>query len=229
MIVNPHIQHMKPKAFIISLKRAKDRREHAIAQAEKAGLDFEIVDAVDGRAFKDSDGNVDWDALRRVQPFDNSYWGCAFKPSEVAIYGSHLRVYQRMLNLDIPWAFVMEDDFKLLEAPYGLKDVAQDLNSTLERKWMHCQLHAEHLHFHRDYRCLGPFEATKTLNSVCQTCLISVAYAINASLAREILEQKREMFCPHDHLICEMSKEYFPFLQTSFPVCGSAGFASTQE
>lgn len=221
---------MKPKAFIISLKRAKDRREHAIAQAEKAGLDWEIVDAVDGRAFRDADGIVDWDALMRVQEWDNSNWGCQFKASEIAIYASHLRVYQRMLNLDIPYAFVFEDDFCLKEAPYTLKDVWDEFESLWSTRPGHVQLHAEHLHFNSEYRCHGPYFQAKTLNRVRQTGLISVSYMASQDFASHFVHELSVMKMPHDHQVCALSRgTLMDFLQTSFPVCGSAGFASTQE
>lgn len=220
-----------PKAFIISLSREKQRREHAISQAEKAGLDFEIVEAVDARDFRDSNGQTDWDALRRVQEVDNSKWGCWFKPSEVAIYASHAKVYRRILNLDIPYAFVMEDDFQLREAPYSLLDVAAELEEH-QSQFAHCLLHHEHLWFCSDYRVQGPFKNTKTLNVVRSTGLISVASAVSNAFCRFFVESHSVMDRPHDHQVCEISRTddgYLPFLQSSFPVCGSAGFPSTNE
>lgn len=226
-----------PKAFIISLSRAKERREHAISQAEKAGLDFEIVEAVDARDFRDANGQTDWDALRKVQEWDNSGWGTPFRASEIAIYASHAKVYQRILNLDLPYAFVLEDDFQLRDAPYSLLDVAAELEEH-QNQFAHCLLHHEHLWFCSDYRVQGPFKNTKTLNVVRATGLISVASAVSNAFCRFFVESHSVMDRPHDHQVCELSRHddpncpeeaYLPFLQSSFPVCGSAGFPSTNE
>jgi len=218
---------MKPHAFIISLGRETKRREHAINEAKKAGLQWEIIEAVDARAFKDTDGNMDWDALRRVQEWDNSNWGCTFKASEIAIYASHLNAMRRMLNLGLDWAYIFEDDFQLREAPYTLADVAHELNLTSER-WSHCCLHGECQHFNREYRVMGPFEEFKTLNRVRQTTLINVAYAVSSHYAEYFLSEHTIMRSPVDHRMCADSADPCElFLQTSFPVCGSAGFPST--
>lgn len=218
-----------PKAFIISLARAKDRREHAISQAEKAGLDWEIAEAIDARDFRNPDGTTDWEALNRVQPFDNSKWGCQFRASEVAIYASHLSVFQRMLNLDIQSALVLEDDFQLRDAPYGLLDVAEELDK--HAGWGHVCLHHELLHYNSAYRVLGPWEDCRTLNRIQQSPLILVGTAVSRDFAQAFLAEESVMISPVDHAVCRMSAraDRFAFLQTSFSVCGSAGFQSTQE
>jgi len=218
---------MKPKAFIISLARVPERREHAIREAEKAGLDWEIVEALDAREFRMEDGSTDWDALSKVQIWNNHNWGCQFKASEICIYASHLRAYQRMLNLDIPRALILEDDFRLLDAPYTIQDVMHDMEYSPGGN--HVTLHHEHLHFNSAYRVLGPWKNCRTLNRVRQAPLIAVASVITRRFASLFISEQSLMVSPFDHAICRMSAdENQTFLQTSFAVCGSAGFSSTQ-
>lgn len=220
---------MKPKAFIISLKRAKDRREHAIAQAEKAGLDFEVIEAVDARAFRDDKGILDREALNRVQPHTNQHWGAEFKISEICIYRSHLNAMQRMLNLGLEWCLILEDDFALKEAPYSLLDVCAELEEH-KSLWHHCLLHHDLLWFNSAYRMRGVFAGSKTLNIVRETGLVGVAYAVTAPFAKFVVDNMDLMDSPADHMICRLSRdESFTFIQSSFAVCGSAGFDSTQE
>lgn len=219
----------KPKAFIISLARVPERRDNSIKEAEKSGLDWEIFDALDGRAFKREDGTTDWESLREIQPWDSSNAGREFMASEIAIYASHLSVFRRILNLGLDYAVILEDDFFIRNAAHSIEEVCEEL-ARYKNRWDHCLLHADVLSLNGSYRMRGVFEDSRTLNIVRETGLICVAYAVTAKFARYVLECEYLMKEPVDNMLCRLSRDDgFTFIQPTFPLFQSVGFPTTQE
>jgi len=91
-------------AYVINLARSPERRAHITAELDRVGVDYEIVEAVDGR-------NLDLDDPKTIASIApsmlNSSW---FLPSHVAVALSHLRVYRKILADGLDWALVLEDD-----------------------------------------------------------------------------------------------------------------------
>jgi len=76
-------------AYVINMARSTERRAHITAELDRIGVNYDIVEAVDGRDL-DMD---DPDTLASIAPsMLNSDW---FLPSHVAVAMSHLRVYGR--------------------------------------------------------------------------------------------------------------------------------------
>jgi glycosyl transferase family 25 len=91
-------------AYVINLARSPERRAHITAELGRAGVDYEIVAAVDGRDLDMDDPKT----IASIAPsMLNSSW---FLPSHVAVALSHLRVYQKILADGLDWALVLEDD-----------------------------------------------------------------------------------------------------------------------
>jgi glycosyl transferase, family 25 len=92
------------RAYVINLARSPERRAHVSAELEKAGIDYEIVVAVDGR-------DLDMDDPRTLESIApsmlHSSW---FLPSHVAVAMSHLSVYRKILADGLDQALVLEDD-----------------------------------------------------------------------------------------------------------------------
>jgi glycosyl transferase family 25 len=91
-------------AYVINLARSPERRAHITAELRKSGIDYEIVEGVDGR-------DLDLRDSRTVEPsmLDKSWFrsgvaGCAL---------SHLRVYRKILADGVDRALVLEDDVTL--------------------------------------------------------------------------------------------------------------------
>lgn len=84
--------------FVISLARAAERRSNIAAHLRKIGADFEIVDAVDGKAMTPSE------IAAVVDP------GVSFHPGVIGCYLSHINVYKMILNNDLCAALIIEDD-----------------------------------------------------------------------------------------------------------------------
>jgi glycosyl transferase, family 25 len=93
------------KTYVISLARRPDRRAHITGQLDKTGIDYEILDAIDGRDLDLRDARLfDPVAVSSDTTLDSSCFGCAL---------SHLEIYRRMLEEGLEKAFILEDDVNL--------------------------------------------------------------------------------------------------------------------
>jgi glycosyl transferase family 25 len=100
--------------FIISLTRATDRRESIGAHLKKLGVEFEFVDAVEGKAMPATE------IQRLLAP------GVSLSPGQVGCYLSHLEAYRRIVERQIPVALILEDDARL--SPEAVKLLRSDLS-----------------------------------------------------------------------------------------------------
>lgn len=94
------------KAYVINLPQSSDRRASIVDQLRPTGMDYELVDGVDGLALTTSDrvGLVDEKVAAR---YDN--W---LTPGAIGCALGHLRAYRRIIEADDPGgvAVVLEDD-----------------------------------------------------------------------------------------------------------------------
>jgi len=96
---------MNLPVYVISLARAADRRESITALLDADGVEYELVDAVDGRELNlsacDPPLNRDkcWKRYAVVMPAGAV--GCAL---------SHLQLWKRMIAEQTEYAMVLEDD-----------------------------------------------------------------------------------------------------------------------
>jgi glycosyl transferase family 25 len=105
------------------MARSTERRAHITAELDRIGVDYDIVEAVDGRDL-DMD---DPDTLASIAPsMLNSDW---FLPSHVAVAMSHLRVYRKILADGLDWALVLEDD---VDVPADLESLVDALAGHLD-------------------------------------------------------------------------------------------------
>lgn len=92
------------KTFVINLPEQAARREQLGARLAALGLDFEIVDAVDGRKLASGTLAARYDAVRAARDYRE------MSPSEIGCALSHLEVYRRIVSDRLPLALVLEDD-----------------------------------------------------------------------------------------------------------------------
>ena len=92
------------RAYVINLARSPERRQSITAQLTAYGVDFEIVEAVDGRQLDLTDPAV----LTSIAPsFLAADW---FRPTHVACTMSHLNACRKILADGLEHALVLEDD-----------------------------------------------------------------------------------------------------------------------
>ena len=90
------------RIYVISLARAAERRADISAHLQALGLEYEMVDGVDGRALPPEEH------ARLLAP------GVTFQsPGVVGCYMSHMAVYRRLVESGDAAALVLEDDAAL--------------------------------------------------------------------------------------------------------------------
>lgn len=92
------------QTYVINLARSADRRAHIITQLRKAQVNYEIVNAVDGRDLDLSDVRVVDPVFAAANMAHPGVVGCAL---------SHLEVYRRILHDGLEIACILEDDVVL--------------------------------------------------------------------------------------------------------------------
>lgn len=113
------------KVFIISLLAATKRRELMRAQLLAAGLDFEFVDGVNGKALSEAELARDYDEARAVQVM-----GRPMTAGEIGCTLSHREAQRRIIEQNLPLALILEDDALLgNQALRVLKALEQQLQA----------------------------------------------------------------------------------------------------
>ena len=177
-----------PPIFVISLARAKERREKMRARLDSLGAAYEIVDAVDGAALTPADyeSRLRQDIMRRK-------WSRELLPAEIGCYLSHYNLWRRIAAEEIPRALVLEDDADLTG---DFAAVVADV-LTLNCNWdvVHLAAHRPELvdvafrgHAGRDY-IFGRYK---------RRLLLAHAYLISLAGARKLLDICREISEPID-------------------------------
>jgi len=87
-------------AYVINLARSADRRAHVTAQLKSAGIDFELVTAVDGQ-------ELDLDDAEKIDP---AFHSVEYSAGAAGCALSHLNVYAKILADGLDKALVLEDD-----------------------------------------------------------------------------------------------------------------------
>lgn len=97
--------------FIISLPKDKNRREPLVRQCAQLGLPFSVLDAVHGAALTAEELERSYDRKKAFRLFNRE-----MSRGEIGCALSHIAAYRTMLENDIPYAMVLEDDAKVLDA-----------------------------------------------------------------------------------------------------------------
>lgn len=97
------------KTYLINLDRNPERLEHMREVLDGLGLEYERVAAVDGKALSEAEMAAAFNA-KRSYIAKRGYRLCA---SEIGCSLSHLSVYRKMVEGNIPLALIFEDDIKV--------------------------------------------------------------------------------------------------------------------
>jgi GR25 family glycosyltransferase involved in LPS biosynthesis len=192
-----------PRVLILTIDRAAGRRALSIDQIRAEGLEFEIVDGIDGR-------------LSVPLPCTGT-WGMS--NTEIACYYTHCRAYRRILDYGWSHGLILEDDFRLLE--FGrFATILDDLPPDCDFLALHrFQITNDPVRVHT---------AGEKFNRLSPCALCLPAYVISSRLAAHILSVHRLPHKPIDHLFCEISMNLaFGFYELSRPIVNVTGLDST--
>lgn len=118
--------------FVINLSSATSRWHTASRQLEQHGIGFERISGVDGPRLSPAEIARVYDAKR-----NRRIAKAPMAPEEIGCYLSHIRAWQRIGELGLTGAFVLEDDFV---AATKLPDVLRSIPA-LPENWDIIKLH----------------------------------------------------------------------------------------
>lgn len=105
--------------FVISLKRAADRRASCRRALNRIGLDFEFFDAIEGARLGDDELEAAYDAEKNARQYKRP-----LSRPEIGCYLSHYTLWRRIVDRNLEGAVILEDDF---EADASLKKVVDEI------------------------------------------------------------------------------------------------------
>jgi len=115
-----------PPVFVINLPRSADRRESISQKLAEQGLEFEFIEAVDGKTLPMEDGDH-YNRKARLR-----YFGRDLTAGELGCLMSHRKAYEIMAERNLPSAIVFEDDVIFKHNHFA--DVVEAILK-LERQW----------------------------------------------------------------------------------------------
>ncbi|WP_417441793.1 glycosyltransferase family 25 protein [Idiomarina sp.] len=99
---------MKFNIFLINLDRSTERLQRASDQIEKTGFTFERVAAVDGATLTDDKIAEVFDAKTAKRRFQYN-----LTAGEIGCYLSHIKCWEKIIEDDLDYAVILEDDLLL--------------------------------------------------------------------------------------------------------------------
>lgn len=116
----------QPPIFLINLDKSKDRLDAALQRLEPFELDITRVSAVVGK-------DITTDELAKFysEEKNRSEYHRKLGPGEIGCYMSHLQIMKHIVDEEIPYAFILEDDFKVI----GDLSAAVDAIAAIEFNW----------------------------------------------------------------------------------------------
>lgn len=181
------MMNLSSKIFVISLRRVRERRLEVLRQLLPLGHPFEIIDAVDAQEVK-PECLMGGDDPPRMS---TGAFGC---------YQSHIGVLERIVDYDLDYGIILEDDFILGDAK----------TLTFANLMDHVPSGADHIQLHmlKSYMC-AEYEIEEEgewFNKLRCTSLTTIGYLVSRKLAAHVLKHHGIPRMPIDDLYIRLSK-----------------------
>jgi glycosyl transferase, family 25 len=176
-------------AFVINMDRAIERWNQAAKAIESAGISYERLPAVDGRALK-----------LPIKEFDASAYrlrhGRRPNLATIGCYISHLKAWQALLDSPHEYGIICEDDIQI-DCQVPLRTLLQKAIDFRE-SWDILRLCG----FHNSHpRCFAPLAEGYSLAVNLTRLSGSAAYMLHRTAAEHLLERLVPMSLPLDHAL----------------------------
>lgn len=119
------------KVFVINLDSSTERLSKCKEQLDKQFVQFERVSAVRGASLDQAEIDLIYSSELNQQ-----YYYHSLTKGEIGCFMSHRKVWQQMVEQNIPYAFILEDDFIIQS---NISNVIQDIKS-LDFDWDYIKL-----------------------------------------------------------------------------------------
>lgn len=175
--------------YIVNLDRHPDRLDSIEQQLSELGLDYIRVAAVDGSKLSQRELDQVYDPVLCKRSL-----GRELARGEIGCAMSHLSIYRRMMESQIPLACVLEDDAQLSEKLPQVLEALEYLGA--EQEPVVCLL----THVGR-YTAWGARTLKNTDCQVCKTihAFCAHGYLINLAAARQLLSNNDSVKTPIDY------------------------------
>ena len=201
-----------PPVYVISLARAKERRENMRRQLDALGMRYEIVNGVDGATLKPEE------YMRRLRPLQfKMTYGREMLKGEIGCFLSHCAVWKRVAENKAGCALILEDDAVL---PDDLPDIVKRIN---ECEWHWDAVLLSALPRRADVDVLCDLGNGRRLTRYKRRATTLAAYMIRPSGAKRFLEYCAEIRAPIDQMTSEYWKHGAAFYQVDPPPVGQSG------
>lgn len=176
------------KIFVVSLPDCTERRAKIQKQLNNLNLEFEFFDAIRGADYYNNSEYFD-------RPHSLSYEHRLMKPGEVGCALSHVMIYKQIVEQNLPYALILEDDAilssdlpKMLNTLIPL--IKQNDLITLER----CDIYKKHsaISLFDKYFLVKP--RLVKYGSMCQTA----GYIVTLEAAKKMYTINFPVFAPAD-------------------------------
>jgi glycosyl transferase family 25 len=174
--------------YIINLKENQQRLRNCEKQFLDLGLDFQIIDAVNGRNLSQEEIDTVYDSKK-----NKLHYKASLVASEIGCYLSHYKAWKEIANGPKEGGFVFEDDFKAAD---DLVNVIKALSEDSMDDWDMVKLFS----LDKNPKILSSRIIAKDLKIVqpykIPTCLIG--YALTKKGARKLISRHSRIFRPVD-------------------------------
>lgn len=166
------------KTYVINLPKDQDRRESILKEtAQFPWLDIEMIEAVYGKELSDEEKNTLFDGKKCAQ-----YYGRVVLPGEIGCTLSHQTCYRYLLDTDLNYALILEDDAHFVNdkiTEQFLKSVNDLMSSSIPRILL----------LHASFEYTGEKKLFCENYSICSihNALFTTGYLINKNAARLLL------------------------------------------
>lgn len=122
---------LKWRVFLINLEQSTDRLKACRAKFEQLGVEFERIPAICGESLTQDEIDAVYDAT------DSRAYYKELNAGEVGCYLSHRCAWQKIVDEQLDYAFVFEDDFALSEVNFA--SIVKAVNA-IKKPWFYVKL-----------------------------------------------------------------------------------------
>ena len=203
------------KCYLINLDRSRDRLEFMKSQFDRLGLEFERVEAVNGRALSQeemasiTDTSKEWPSL---------------SPAEVGCFLSHRKCLEIIAAGEETFAAIFEDDVRLSNgaAQFLVSEHWMPQNADIIK----IDAYGHEVLISRPVKREGPYSIAHLRSRHLQTG----GYIISRAAARKLLPLMKKVPVPVDHFLFDPADGPFNTLtiyQLTPAICRQSGLEST--
>lgn len=184
---------MTIKTYVINLKDAVDRRQNVLAELSKLPfMNYELVEAVDGRSLSKEDAEHLFDRKRFSWRF-----GREAMPGEIGCTLSHRECYRKLLSSEEEFALILEDDVRFLAKEKQVEELIGTIAGQMPSKPCIVTLTRHRFYYSWGEHLVGGEYSLCRVREAWGTC----AYLVNRKAAAVLLKIRKPYFVADDYVL----------------------------